>query len=170
MQSPPPQKTNSTIKTVLIVAALGALCVIGAAALLLFLNLMPCSGGILSGCGHAVDVRVTQSMAYWRIEGRPFIIISNEVTGLTGLGEFGIQNADATSNFTITSITIANSTHVQRGGLTFEPGGIKFVEIANLPTGEKRGIYNFTVVISYLSPNNVSAKQYGARNLVGYYH
>ncbi|MEK7253153.1 MAG: hypothetical protein AAB316_00280, partial [Bacteroidota bacterium] len=78
-----------------------------------------------------------------------------------------IQNNDATGTFTVSNISIgagANSTST-----SFAPGESKTVTVSNVTAASQTSgaVYDLQVNITYTTPNGISGKQYGAKNLVG---
>ena len=115
--------------------------------------------------GLAADARITQSQAYWRGEARPFAILDNTFNS-TGAGALVIQNNDASGTFTITALGVANGS---ASGMpqSFAPGETKTVAITGAQTGSAGGVYDLNVTVTYTTPNGVTSKQYGAKNLIG---
>lgn len=118
--------------------------------------------------GLAADARITQSSSYWRGEARPFAILDHTFNS-TGAGALVLQNNDASGTFTITSLGVANGTGSVGSGAAFAPGETKTITVSGSSTGSAGGVYDLNVTITYTTPNGVTSKQYGAKNLIGKY-
>ena len=121
--------------------------------------------------GMASDAKITQSQSYWRGEARPFAIMEHTVAGSTGAAIIVVQNVDAMGTYTITNFTI-NANKWNTTSTSFAPGEVKNIGLNGaqvLPTGTSGGIYDFPVIITYTSPNGLTMKQHGAKNIMGKY-
>jgi len=116
--------------------------------------------------GMAADARITQSQSYWRGQARPFAILDNSVTA-AGAGTFVIQSMEANGPYTIVDIWMSNSTNAT--DVAFGAGETKTIGIGSLTVGTAGTIYDFNVTIQYTTPNGVTSKQYGTKNLIGKY-
>ncbi|MFA5183500.1 MAG: hypothetical protein WC405_19480 [Syntrophales bacterium] len=121
--------------------------------------------------GMASDAKITQSQSYWRGEARPFAILEHTVAGSTGVATIVIQNVDAMGTYTMTNLTI-NASKWNTTSTPFAPGEVKNLRFTGsqvLPTGTSGDTYDFPVIITYTSPNNLVMKQHGAKNIMGKY-
>jgi hypothetical protein len=114
--------------------------------------------------GMASDARIAQSQSYWRGQARPFAI--TECTcATTGNCTVVVQNMEANGPYTITTFGInlgANSTST-----SFAAGESKTMTVGIGTTGTASAVYDYNVTITYTTPNSVTSKQYGAKNLIG---
>jgi len=117
--------------------------------------------------GMASDARITQSQSYWRGQARPFAILD---AGLSSpAANITIQNVEANGPYTITAIYVGNTTAATTAtSLVFAAGETRTLVItASIPTCTAGAVYDYSVNISYTTPNGVTAKQYGTKNLIG---
>jgi len=116
--------------------------------------------------GMAADARIAQSSSYWRGQARPFAILDNSITA-AGTGTFILQNMEANGPYTITSLSIANGTP-NTTSTSFAAGETKTMNMVGLG-GTSGSVYDLNVTISYTTPNSVTSKQYGTKNLINRY-
>ena len=123
--------------------------------------------------GLASDARITQSTSYWRGEAGPFAILAPSINAVTGVASIILQNNDATGTFTMTNFTLGNTSNATLTSVTFAPGETRTITLNASPavgtTLDPGMIYDLAVNITYRSPNGVTGRQYGAKNLVGKY-
>jgi len=135
--------------------------------------------------GMASDAKITQSETYWRGQARPFAIIdfvisatntTNTSTG--GLATLTFQNKEASGQYTITNITLANRqisvTTNMTSAVSFSPGQIQNINVSTATgfgTNTPGAVYEYNVTIFYTAPNMgaTSLKQYGTKPLVDRY-
>jgi len=115
--------------------------------------------------GMAADARITQSSSYWRGQARPFAILDNSVTA-AGVGTFILQNMEANGPYTITALGVSNGTNST--STSFAAGETKTMTMTGIG-GTSGSIYDYNVTITYTTPNSVTSKQYGTKNLIGRY-
>jgi hypothetical protein len=114
--------------------------------------------------GMASDARIAQSQSYWRGQARPFAILENSCA-TTGNCTLSIQNMEANGPYTITNFGInlgANTTST-----VFAAGETKVMTVSIGTTGTAGAVYDYNVSITYTTPNSVSSKQYGTKNMIG---
>ncbi len=115
--------------------------------------------------GMAADARITQSSAYWRGQARPFAILDNSVTA-AGVGTFILQNMEANGPYTVVDFNVWNSTNGT--DLSFAAGETKTFTVSGIG-GTSGSVYDYNVSIAYTTPNGVTSKQYGTKNVIGKY-
>jgi len=115
--------------------------------------------------GMASDARIAQSSSYWRGQARPFAILDNSITA-AGVGTFILQNMEANGPYTITSLGVSNGSNSTN--TSFAAGETKTMSINGLP-GTSGSVYDLNVTITYTTPNSVTSKQYGTKNLINRY-
>lgn len=115
--------------------------------------------------GMAADARIAQSSSYWRGQARPFAILDNSITA-AGVGTFILQNMEANGPYTVTVLGVANSSNTT--STSFAAGETKTISMAGLP-GTSGSVYDLNVTITYTTPNSVTSKQYGTKNLINRY-
>ena len=120
--------------------------------------------------GMAGDAEITQSASYWQ-SASPFSILETSVSAgnstVNASGTFTIQNMKSDGQYTITSLNIASCT-ANATSTTFAPGEIKRMSFVGCGVTFTAGtVYDWNVNITYTSPNGVSGKQYGGKNVVG---
>lgn len=121
--------------------------------------------------GLSTDAKITQSKSYWS-GARPFAITEYAISAATTNAALVLQNNDAASTLTITSITLAlpNGTRsVNSSGATLGPGESKAmgVSCANVSSGAVAGgSYGLKVTINYTASNGISNAQTGGDKLL----
>ncbi|MFA6329008.1 MAG: hypothetical protein WCY41_06210, partial [Candidatus Micrarchaeia archaeon] len=117
--------------------------------------------------GMAADARITQSQSYWRGQARPFAILDAGLSGAAA--NLSVQNMEANGPYVLTSMTIGGAAVTITGtNATFAAGETKtLVVTAGIPTCTSASVYDYNVTISYTTPNGVTGKQYGTKNLIG---
>ena len=116
--------------------------------------------------GMAADARITQSSSYWRGQARPFAILDNAVTA-AGVGTFIIQNMEANGPYTITALGVGTGSNSSIS-VSFAAGETKTITMSGL-TGTSGSVYDYNVTITYTTPNSVTSKQYGTKNIINRY-
>jgi len=116
--------------------------------------------------GMASDARISQSQSYWRGQARPFSILENSITA-AGAGTLVLQNVEANGPYTITAIAAGACTNAT--STAFAAGETKTMTLASCTAGTAGAVYDISVNITYTTPNSVSSKQYGTKNLIGKY-
>ncbi len=118
--------------------------------------------------GLATDARIAQSSSYWRGEARPFAILEHSVAS-TGTGIIVLQTNDASGTLTITNMSVGAGTFNVITSVTFAPGEIKNISIANVTAagGVTGGVYDVPVTITYTTASGVTNKEYGSKNIIG---
>jgi len=123
--------------------------------------------------GMASDARIAQSQSYWRGQARPFAILESSMANTAGTGTLVIQNVEANGPYTITAnglaVGIPACTNATAGGYAFAAGETKTITLSGCTAGTAGAVYDLQVNISYTTPNSVSSKQYGTKNLIGKY-
>jgi len=122
--------------------------------------------------GLASDAKITQSASYWQGEARPFAIIEHSLT-TSGTLTLVLQNKEASGTLSLTNITLSGA-GISGGSMspssaTFAPGESRTITISNitLSSASAGTIYEINLNISYTTPNSISAKQYGAKPIMG---
>ena len=125
--------------------------------------------------GMASDARITQSQSYWRGQARPFAILENICTTgsnatVPGNCTVVLQNVEANSPYTITSLNVGNCT-ANGTSTAFGAGDTKTMMTYTCASGTTAGvIYDLSVNITYTTPNGITGvKEYGAKNIIGKY-
>jgi len=116
--------------------------------------------------GMASDARITQSSSYWRGQARPFAILDNSCTTTTCV--LILQNMEANGPYTITSLGLSTCT-ANATSTSFAAGETKTMSIGTCPSGTSGSVYDLNVTITYTTPNGVTSKQYGTKNVIGKY-
>ena len=127
--------------------------------------------------GLAADAKITQSNTYWRGEARPVSIVEHSFNS-TGDGTVIILNNDAAGTITITEMSFATTGGTLNGRMagvgnataspiTLASGQQTSVNVTGAQTGSSGGTYEYNVVITYKSPNDLTATQYGMKPIVG---
>ncbi len=119
--------------------------------------------------GMAADARITQSQSYWRGQARPFAILENSLTGTTGT--LVLQNVEANGPYSIAigGVAVGAVTCNSTAAATFAAGETKTLSLSGCTNGTSGAIYDLQVNITYTTPNSVSSKEYGTKNLIGKY-
>jgi hypothetical protein len=125
--------------------------------------------------GMATDAKITQSNSYWRGDAVPFSIVENAIvaSGANANASLVLQSGEAGTVLTVRNITLGGKSITWSDlPYSFAPGeSHKFVGNFTPNDVPRQGmIYDFAVVISYSSSNNVNSTQFGAKNLVGKYN
>lgn len=115
--------------------------------------------------GMAADARIAQSSSYWRGQARPFAILDNSITA-AGVGTFILQNMEANGPYTVTDFNVGNNTNGT--DVSFAAGETKTMGMTGF-SGTSGSVYDLNVTITYTTPNSVTSKQYGTKNLIGRY-
>ncbi len=117
--------------------------------------------------GLATDARITQSVAYWRGEARPFAIIDSTVSGTTAT--VVVQNYETSGPLAITSFVIGINTNNSATLPTIAPGQFATISVNSVAgTAFAAGaVYDLPVNITYTTANGLTAKQFGTKNLAG---
>ena len=119
--------------------------------------------GMSSGAGE--ESKITQVESYWKI-AKPFSILSWSVSQ-DGAGIMSLQNMDSSDIYVIKKIELDG---IQSNySLKVSPGETKSVKISGLPKGERGGLYEFSVKITYTTPGGMNKDQMGAKKLMGRY-
>lgn len=116
--------------------------------------------------GLASDAKITQSSSYWK-SASPFAIIEHTAISSNGWVYLIVQNTQASGTYTLTSLNVSNGTDIV--SVTFAPGEIKNISGIAVVGGALGSIYDFNVSISYTTPNGLSGRQQGAKDIVGKY-
>ncbi len=123
----------------------------------------------------AVDAKITQSATYWNGDARPFAIKEHSMT-TAGVLTLVLMNNEASGTLSLTAINISGAglsgtPSMSPTSATFAPGETRTITLSNITaTGASAGnVYEVTVNISYTTPNSLSAKQYGAKPVMGKY-
>ena len=123
----------------------------------------------------AADAKITQSSTYWRGEATPLAILDSSFS-TDGSGRLIVTNNDAMGTILIKNITLnsANDNYVGSidggGTVTVASGQQSPIPIAGTPSSADNGtVYQFNVVIVYLSPSGLTQTEYGATPLTGKY-
>ena len=118
--------------------------------------------------GMAADARITQSQSYWRGQARPFAILENSCSAATC--NLVLQNMEANGPYTITASGLGVGTcTANTTAATFAAGETKTIGMAGCTSGTSGAVYDLNVTISYTTPNSVTSKQYGTKNMIGKY-
>ena len=119
--------------------------------------------------GMASDARISQSQSYWRGQARPFAILENSLTATTGT--LVLQNVEANGPYTITAsgLAVGIPACTNTSAFTFAAGQTQTIPLASCTNGASGAVYDLQVNISYTTPNGVTSKQYGTKNLIGKY-
>jgi len=118
--------------------------------------------------GMASDARIAQSQSYWRGQARPFAILESSINATAGT--FVIQNVEANGPYTLTTLAVGNGTNSTLNA-AFAAGETKtaYIYSATIGAYSASAVYDLQVNITYTTPNGVSSKQYGTKNLIGKY-
>lgn len=124
--------------------------------------------------GLASDAKITQSNTYWRGEARPTSIVEHSFSA-DGNGSVILLNNDASGTIIIQNMTFTttggNTTGTLQGTpITLASGDQVTGTISGAQSGTASGTYEFNVVVTYKTPNNLDATQYGMKPIVGKYH
>jgi len=118
--------------------------------------------------GMAADARITQSQSYWRGQARPFAILENSCT--TATCTLVLQNMEANGPYTISASGLGVGTCTANAtAVSFAAGETKTISMAGCTNGTSGSVYDLNVTISYTTPNSVTSKQYGTKNMIGKY-
>ena len=118
--------------------------------------------------GMAADARITQSQSYWRGQARPFAILDNSCSGIVCV--LVLQNMEANGPYTISASGLAvGACTANASSAAFAAGETKTISVGTCTNGTSGAIYDLGVNITYTTPNSVSSKQYGTKNMIGRY-
>jgi hypothetical protein len=120
--------------------------------------------------GMASDSKISQSESYWK-SASPFAIIEDSIsagnTTVNASGTFTLMNMKADGQYTITSLNVSSCTP-NTTSTSFAPGEVKKMSFGGCGVTFTVGTtYDWSVNITYTTPNGVSGKQYGGKNVVG---
>jgi hypothetical protein len=115
--------------------------------------------------GMASDARIAQSQSYWRGQARPFAILENSCSSSTATCTLVIQNMEANGPYTLTTMGISNASNTSLT-VAYAAGETKTMSVNGLP-GTSGAVYDYNVTVTYTTPNSVTSKQYGAKNMIG---
>ncbi|MEM4633540.1 MAG: hypothetical protein QW275_00095 [Candidatus Anstonellaceae archaeon] len=116
--------------------------------------------------GLASDARITQSNSYWRGEARPIAILEHSFGPSSG--RMIIQNLEASGSLTGVSATVGSCTNQSSPSSigSGETATVTFSTNCGQPT-TPGSVYDLNVTFNYTSPNGISTRQFGAKNIVG---
>ncbi|MCX8197794.1 MAG: hypothetical protein N3F07_01170 [Candidatus Micrarchaeota archaeon] len=116
--------------------------------------------------GLASDARITQSNSYWRGEARPIAILEHSFTPTSG--RMVIQNYEAMGS--LSGVVVNVGTCLQAiSPSSIGPGETRTVNFSSncgQPT-TPGSVYDLNVSFNYTTPNGISTRQFGAKNIVG---
>jgi hypothetical protein len=119
--------------------------------------------GMSSNAGE--ESRLTQTESYWKI-ARPFSIFPPSISS-SGNGTLAVQNMDSSDIYIIKKVELDGVPSIH--SMKVSPGETKTLQVSGLPPGEKGGIYEFSVKITYSTPGGMNKDQIGAKKLIGRY-
>lgn len=121
--------------------------------------------------GLAADAKITQSNTYWRGEARPVSIVEHSFGNTTN--SMVLLNNDASGTIQITGITLKLSSDKSVAGsynstaFYLASGSQTTVNMSIVSPGAAGSTYEYDVEITYKTPNNLDATQYGMKPIVG---
>ena len=125
--------------------------------------------------GMATDAKITQSNSYWRGDAVPFSIVESAIvaSGTQVNASLVVQSTEAGTVLTMRNMTLGGKSIAWSDvPYSFAPGESHKFTGNFTPTDTPRQgmIYDFAVVITYSSSNNVNSTQFGSKNLIGKYN
>ncbi len=125
--------------------------------------------------GLATDAKLTQSQAYWTSEAKPFAI--NEIAVSSGGNvQIVLQNKEATGAYSLNALTLggvalnASADAGSKFPVVFAPGDTQKLSFTNTGlNGTASKAYEYSVVIDFTSPANLTSKQFGGKPVMGKY-
>ena len=116
--------------------------------------------------GMAADARISQSQSYWRGQARPFAILDISIN--TTNATLSVQNMEANGPYTVSTNGILINGLGTTTSTAFAAGETKTMNVVGAFTACTSGsVYDYNVTITYTTPNSVTSKQYGTKNLIG---